>query len=72
MDGMQLAQYLADKKITTTAFGKLIGKSHASVSRYARKKRMPRPNTIRRIHKATDGEVSFEDWYADETAEAAE
>ena len=68
--GMTLEQYISANELTHEAFGKLVGAPQATINRYVNGKRFPTRDMIRKIHDATDGKVSFADWY--EPVEAAE
>lgn len=59
---MTLAQWLKQKKMSQTAFAKLIGSDQGHISDLVRGKVMPRPARIVRIAKVTKGAVRFEDW----------
>jgi transcriptional regulator with XRE-family HTH domain len=76
---MKLADWLIAQNLSHQEFGDRIGKSQAAVSRYASGKRMPDEETLIAIFRATDGEVSPNDFVAlpeitadDRAAEEAE
>lgn len=69
--GMTLEQYITANELTHEAFGKLVGAPQATINRYVNGKRFPTRDMICKIHEATDGKVSFADWYEPAT-EAAE
>lgn len=59
---MKLASYLSENDISHRAFAERIRTSQASVTRYATGARTPRLEMIARIHSATNGRVSFDDF----------
>ena len=59
---MQLSDYLREKSLTTTEFGRRIGTSHATVSRLATGKRRPGWDLLAKIIKETDGAVTADDF----------
>lgn len=70
---MKLASYLTENGISHRAFAERINTSQASVTRYAIGARTPRLEMIARIHNATNGRVSYEDFVRSGLAsEAAE
>lgn len=60
---MTLTQYLAENRLSASAFGRLIGCSGMAVSRYARGRRIPHGDLMRRIVAATQGQVQPNDFY---------
>ena len=69
---MRLDSFLQDAGISDEAFARLIRVSPASVSRYKRFLRVPRPKIMARIESATQGRVTPADFYgAHGEAEAA-
>lgn len=70
MRGMTLEQYLRNNRITDAAFGATAGLSQAQVSRIKRGVSMPSWDAIAKIMKATDGEVTANDFAA--TVESAQ
>lgn len=70
-DGMTLEQYFAkNDKLSHEEFGKLIGASQPTVSRYVNGTRTPSREMIKKIQDATKGKVSFADWFSKEQASA--
>jgi transcriptional regulator with XRE-family HTH domain len=67
---MKLETYLSETGTSQTAFAARIGTTQAAVARYAGGKRFPRPEIVARIEAATDGKVSFNDFFP--RSEAAE
>ena len=64
---MKLKAYLAKNEISERVFGERIGTSQASVNRYCNG-RVPEPETMRKIIEVTGGEVTANDFYAQEAA----
>ena len=64
MRDMTLEQYLRTNGITDAAFGATAGLSQAQVSRIKRGVSMPSWEAIGKIMKATDGEVTANDFAA--------
>ena len=62
---MKLDHWLRLNGISTTKFGEMIDVSQPSVHRYARGGRVPIPKIMRRIMRATNGQVTPNDWYED-------
>ena len=61
---MSLEKYLAEKKLTYTAFAKRAGVSRVTVMKWATSQIMPRPKHISIIFEATAGNVTLQDLYA--------
>lgn len=66
---MQLADYMAVKKLDDAAVGALIKRSRVSVSRYRRKLEIPSSETIALIVAATGGAVTANELLGIEAAE---
>lgn len=66
---MTLRRYLSCNAITQADFACDLGVTQATISRYVRGERFPSPDTIKAIHRATDGNVSIADWYEAEAAQ---
>ena len=60
---MTLRQYLGERGITYEVFAAIIGVDTSTVGRYVVGRRRPREEIMRRIHKATDGAVTANDFY---------
>ncbi len=60
---MQLSDYLREKDLTTTEFGRLVGISHGTVSRLASGKRKPSLALLEKIERETEGAVTARDFY---------
>jgi transcriptional regulator with XRE-family HTH domain len=61
---MKLSEYLLRKQITSEAFAKKMKVSISSVNKWRMDGyRIPRPNLIAKIDKATSGSVKLRDWY---------
>lgn len=60
---MTLERYLTQNKITSERFARRIRLSLSSVNKYRIGERMPRPDIVERIRRATNGRVRPEDWY---------
>jgi transcriptional regulator with XRE-family HTH domain len=60
---MTIDSWLAQQGMTETEFAKAIGCTQAAVNRY-RNGRVPNVQTMRRIVKATSGQVQPNDFYA--------
>jgi len=59
---MTLASWLNSSNLTPTAFADLIGVSRQAMWRYCSNERVPRPEILKRIHKATSGKVTANDF----------
>jgi len=68
---MTLGQYLTQKGLTREAFGRLIGVSGQSVSRYLTGARTPSKRAMLRIIKATEGDVRADSFFSDHLNRAA-
>lgn len=66
---MRLHEFLAREKLSLAAFGKRIGVSSEAVRRYATEGRVPTPEVMRAIFKATQQEVAPNDFFGVATAE---
>lgn len=60
---MKLNHYLKKNKITYAQFADQISVSTAAVCRYVKEKRIPQPDVMRRISKATKYIVNANDFY---------
>ena len=60
--GMRLADYLADQNIPDAKFAALIGVTRQAVGRYKFGERKPEWRVLQRIAKATDGNVTPNDF----------
>lgn len=60
--GMKLSDYLITQQITPAEFARRIGVGRMSVHRYIRGERFPRPDVLQRIHQATKGRVTPNDF----------
>jgi transcriptional regulator with XRE-family HTH domain len=65
---MLLSEWLKREKIGVEEFGKRIGRSHATVSRWCTGKRTPSFDALQKIMKATNGEVTAEDFFRSSAA----
>lgn len=68
---MTLGDYLIERRITIEEFGRRIGRSHTSVSRYVNGQRMPDRETMVRIVAETGGLVTPNDFYVSAPGDAA-
>ena len=69
---MNLDNYLSNHGLSPAEFAKRIGVTDESVRRYTHGRRHPRPEIMRRIVAATDGQVGPQDFLdASEDGEAA-
>lgn len=59
---MKLKDWLSKHRISGSEFARRLNVTRAAVSRYSTEDRVPRPAILRRIHDATDGEVSAADF----------
>lgn len=59
---MKLETYLTENDLTDAAFGQLVGLSQSQISRIKRAKSWPTREAMERITKATDGQVSANDF----------
>lgn len=60
---MRLATYLNDNGLSCAEFGRRIGKTRAAVAAWCNGTRIPRPEQMRKIERATDGDVTPADFY---------
>lgn len=60
---MKLSRYLTKHHIRSEDFANRIGMSVSSVEKYRRGVKIPRPDVVSRIRKATRGRVKAQDWY---------
>lgn len=67
---MNLSDYLSENSISRAEFAERIGVSEVSICRYVMKKRVPRPEQLRRIREATGGAVTANDFMCDSDPEA--
>lgn len=68
---MTLGDYLKSQNISRADFGDMIGVDEVSVGRYVRRERVPRPDVMRRIKAATNGEVTADSFLGVPENEAA-
>lgn len=60
---MKLREYLDDRKIPANDFGGIVGVSSHAVLKWIRGERVPRPEIMEKIVKATSGVVQPNDFY---------
>ena len=60
---MKLREYLDDRKFSADAFGGIVGVSGHAVLKWIRGERVPRPEIMEKIVKATRGTVQPNDFY---------
>jgi predicted transcriptional regulator len=60
---MKLSKFLSDRGLNLTAFGRLIDVPPETARRYASGARIPHPDIMKRIIKATRGAVQPNDFY---------
>ena len=60
---MKLRDFLADRNLSEAELGRLLGVGQATVNRYIRGERIPRPEVMRRIVEVTEGKVGPADFY---------
>jgi len=63
-----LTKYRKENSLTVEAFGKVIGASKGTVSKWE-SGTIPRPEYMRKISEATNSAVTANDWYVVETAQ---
>lgn len=63
---MKLRTWRAREKLSLTAFGAMINRSHVTVMRIERGTNPPDKDTIQAIYEATNGEVSLHDWFTED------
>ena len=63
---MDLKEYLWKYRLTQTQFAKRAGIKRTSVGSYIRNYRQPNASSALKIYKATNGEVSFREIFAQE------
>ena len=61
---MQLRDYLREHKIHSADFAERLGVSHGGVQKWISGERFPRPSVIAKIYSETDGEVTANDFAA--------
>lgn len=66
MGDMKLSAFLAEQKLSSAEFAAQISVNRSSVSRFCRGERKPDLVTLQRIHEATGGKVTAEDFFADQ------
>jgi len=65
----RLAQYLSEKRLSVSQFGRSIGvENHMTVYRYIKGLRFPPPLVLKRIREVTDGLVTADDFVQQHTA----
>ena len=60
---MELSDYLNSIGANPTSFAEKVGVSIKAMHRYCKKERLPRPDIMARIYKATEGKVTPADFY---------
>lgn len=60
---MHIAKYLKRKKMTKTEFARIVRVDQTAVVRYCSGERIPAPDIMRRIYKATRGKVDANSFY---------
>lgn len=60
---MKLRDFLSDRSLSEAELGRLLGVGQATVNRYIRGERIPRPEVMRRIVEVTEGKVGPADFY---------
>lgn len=65
---MHLSDYLRDRGETTTHFAGRVNTSRVSISRIIHRRQMPSAELMKRIHAATDGAVTANDFVHAEAA----
>lgn len=68
---MTLSEWLKAKDVTTSAFAEQIGVKRQSVHRYLEGERLPRRDVLAKIHQATKGAVTANDFLSSQPSEAA-
>lgn len=68
---MKLASYLAEQKVTPSAFAALVGVPPSTITRIINGDRKPRLETIVLIQEATNGAVCWSDFVEQSEGEAA-
>lgn len=58
---MKISEFRAKRKLTPTAFGRLIGCAHSTVLRWEAGTSVPSPRNIRRIQTVSNGQVRLVD-----------
>jgi transcriptional regulator with XRE-family HTH domain len=64
---MRLGQYMAGRGVNDAALARDLGVTAAAVGRYRNGKRLPSPAVMKKIRRLTDGAVTADDFYPDET-----
>jgi transcriptional regulator with XRE-family HTH domain len=60
---MKLSEFMSARELSEAQLGRLLGVGQATVNRYARGERIPRPDVMRRIVEVTEGQVGPADFY---------
>lgn len=60
---MNLREFLKARSMSEADLGRALGVGQATVNRYIRGERIPRPEVMRRIVEVTDGQVGPADFY---------
>jgi transcriptional regulator with XRE-family HTH domain len=60
---MRLSQWMKKSQCTQVHLSKLTGIDQSLISKHLRNERKPKGPAIRAYHEATNGEVTFEDWF---------
>jgi len=63
---MQLKEYLKKSSMSQEKFGSLVGVSGVQINHLVNKTRLPSLKLLKRIEKATNGEVSTKDFNLEE------
>lgn len=59
---MKLADFLSDRKLTSAEFASMVGVSVKAVAKWRQGRRFPRAEVLERIHRATGGAVTANDF----------
>lgn len=60
---MKLRDFMSARDLSEAHLGRLLGIGQATVNRYVRGERIPRPEVMRRIVEVTEGKVGPADFY---------
>ncbi len=60
---MKLRDFMSVRELSEAQLGRLLGIGQATVNRYVRGERIPRPDLMRRIVEVTEGQVGPADFY---------
>lgn len=63
-----LEKWIIENGMTKAQFAKLVNLTAMSIGRYCSSQRLPNLDALKKIHEATDGEITFKDFEKKESA----